>query len=88
MGRPKLYSSGAQKQAAYRARLEASTAVVDRQALDHLRQRSEALQEAVSVAARRGDPLARRCVAASVETVLEKVTAAFQERQECSEKGT
>ncbi len=82
MARPKLYACSAEKQAAYRARLCASTAVVDHKALEHLHQRLEDLQQAVSSAARRGDPLARRCVAASVETVLEKLTAAFRERPE------
>lgn len=85
MARPKLYNSPAQKQAAYRARRQESMAVVDRQALECLHRRLEALQQAVSAAARRGDPLAQCCCAGSVDTMLEKVTAAFQKR---AEKGT
>ena len=80
MARPRQYASAAQKQAAYRARLEASTALVDRRALEHLHERLERLQTAIGSAARAGDPLARRCRAASIETMLDKLAAAFQEQ--------
>ncbi len=80
MARPKLYSSSAQKQAAYRARLSANSLTVDRAALEQLHQRLEQLQQAVCAAAGRGDALAARCVAASADTVLEKLIAAFAER--------
>ena len=43
MTRPKRYACSAEKQAAYRARLCASTAVVDRRALERLHQRLEDL---------------------------------------------
>ena len=82
MARPKLYASSAEKQTAYRARLCANSVTVERQSLDLLHQHLKQLQRAVSSAARRGDPLARRCVAASPDTVLEKLTAAFRERSE------
>ena len=79
MPRPKQYGSAADKQAAYRARLEASTVLVDRVALERLHQRLDQLQVAVGSAARAGDPFAQRCRANSVETMLEKLVAAFQE---------
>ena len=85
MARPKLYASPAEKQAAYRARLCASTAIVDRHALDLLHQHLQELQRVVQEAARRGDPLARCCAATCPDTVIEKLTAAFRERPE---KGT
>jgi len=79
MARPRKYASTAQKQAAYRARLDASTTVVDRAALDCLHRRLDQLQSAVSAAARSGDPFARRCCASSVDTMLEKLVTAFME---------
>lgn len=78
MARPQQYQSAAAKQAAYRLRQTATTVAVDRAALDRLHQRLDALQRAVAEAARRGDPLARRCRAASIDTVLDKLIAAFQ----------
>jgi hypothetical protein len=79
MARSKVYASAAEKQAAYRARLDATTAMVDRAALDRLHQRLEQLQAAIGSAARSGDPFARRCRTVSVETMLDKLIAAFQE---------
>jgi len=79
LARPKQYASAAQKQAAYRARLEASTVLVDRSALERLHERLNRLQAAIGSAAGAGDPFARRCHAASIETMLDKLAAAFQE---------
>ena len=78
MARPRQYQSAAAKQAAYRLRQRANTVTVDRAALDRLHQRLDILQSAVAEAARHGDPLARRCRAASIDTLLDKLTAAFQ----------
>ena len=80
MARPRQYSSAAAKQAAYRQRLVATTAVVDRRALEQLQARLERLQGAIYEAAQQGDTLARQCHAASVETMLDKLIVAFQHR--------
>ncbi len=77
MARPPQYQSAAAKQAAYRARQAATTVLVDRDALDRLHQRLETLQSEMAEAARRGDPLACQCRAASVDTMLDKLIAAF-----------
>jgi hypothetical protein len=78
MARPQQYQSAAAKQAAYRARQTATTVLVDRDAFDRLHQRLESLQSEMAEAARRGDPLAGRCRAASIDTMLDKLIAAFQ----------
>ena len=80
MARPRQYANAAAKQSAYRQRLAATTAVVDRAALEQLHLRLNTLQDALWEAARRGDALASQCMAASVETMLDKLTAAFQSR--------
>lgn len=77
MGRRRQYESAAERQRACRQRQEAATVRVDRRALDRLHGRLEELQEALGEAARRGDPIARRCYAASVETMLEKLIGHF-----------
>lgn len=78
MGRRRQYGSAAERQRACRQRQEAATVRVDRRALERLHGRLEELQEAVGAAARRGDATARQCDAASVETVLEKLTRHFR----------
>ena len=80
MARPRQYGSAAAKQAAYRQRLAATTAVVDRNALEQLHMRLETLQDVIWVAAQHGDSFARQCKAASVETMLDKLIVAFQQR--------
>jgi len=78
MARPQQYQSAAAKQAAYRLRRAATTVAVDRGALDRLHKRLDTLQTALAEAARHGDPLACRCRAASIDTMLDKLIAAFQ----------
>lgn len=80
MGRPKQYTTAADRQAAYRRRLQDTTAVVDRQALEHLHQRLEQLQHALVAARAHGDPLAQAACSASIETMLDKLTALFHTR--------
>jgi hypothetical protein len=80
MGRPRLYGSGAERQRAFRQRLEVETVRVDRAALDRLHARLDRLQEAVRAAANAGDDVASACSAASVETLLEKLTRYFEGR--------
>ena len=77
MARPRQYSNAATRQAAYRARLATTTTVVDRAALDRLHTKLETLQETIREAAGHGDPFARRCTAVSVDTMLDKLIAAF-----------
>ena len=79
MSRPKRYASAAQKQAAYRQRQEAALVTVDRVALERLHERLEQLRTAVGYAAQQGNGFARRCRAASMETMLDKLIAAFLE---------
>jgi hypothetical protein len=73
MGRPKQYTTAADRQAAYRRRLQDTAAVVDRQALEHLHQRLEQLQHALVAARAHGDPLAQAACSASIETMLDKL---------------
>ena len=77
MGRPRQYESDAERQRACRARREAATVRVERRALDGLHQRLDRLQQALWRAAERGNPTARACQAASVETILEKLIRHF-----------
>jgi hypothetical protein len=77
MGRPRKYLDDAEKQAAYRARLAAETATVDRAALDALHERLDALQTAIHGAAARGDETARIVGSANIETLLENLAAHF-----------
>ena len=78
MGRPRQYGSGAQRQRAFRERLEAEWPRVYGRGLERLRQQMEQLQAAVCAAAEAGDEMARACQAASVETVLERVIEHFE----------
>ena len=80
MGRPRQYGSGAERQRAFRQRLEAAWPRVNGGALARLHQRLDELQRAVWAARDAGDESGRACSAASVETVLERVIEHFQER--------
>lgn len=80
MGRPKRYATAADRQAAYRRRLRENTALVDRQALERLQQQLDQLQQALAAAHAQGDPLARAAYSASIETMLDKLTAQFRAR--------
>jgi hypothetical protein len=80
MGRPRFYGSGAERQRAFRQRLAVETVRVDRAALDQLHARLDRLQEAVRAAANVGDDVASACSAASVETMLDKLTHYFEGR--------
>jgi hypothetical protein len=78
MGRPRQYGSDAERQRAHRQRVEATTARVDREALERLHQRLDRLHSAVVAAAKGGDPAARAGQAGSIETMLEKLTLHFE----------
>jgi hypothetical protein len=81
MGRPRLYGSAAERQRAFRQRLEAASVRVDRTALDQLHARLDRLQAAVRAAASAGDDVASACSAASIDTMLEKLTRYFEGRR-------
>ena len=80
MGRPKQYQSSAEKQAAYRARLDKDTVIVDRRVLDAHHRDLEELREAVYQAQCRGDEFARQCSAKSVQSMIHNMTDTFNER--------
>src|SRR5574341_1201104 len=80
MGRPRRYGGGAERQRAFRERLETEWPRVNARALTRLNERLDQLQAAVRAAAAVGDESARACEAASVETVLERVIRHFEER--------
>lgn len=81
MGRPRQYATPAERQAAYRHRLQDTTVLVDRQTLEQLDTRLALLQEAVAPLARRGDPLAQRVSRTSLVTLLDILTEWFQEQE-------
>lgn len=78
MGRPRQYESGAQRQRAFRQRLEGEWPRVNGVALERLHARLDQLQVAVRAAADAGDETARACQAGGVETVLERVIRHFE----------
>ncbi len=78
MGRPRKYSSDAERQAAKRARDKAEWVEVPRVAHEAHSARLEALQRAVSDAAKQGDVAAQAARAGSVDTMLDKLTAWFE----------
>lgn len=82
MARPRTYdqnapATAAQRQAAKRARDREQWVEVSREAHEGHNTRLEALQTAIHEAAQRGDTTAKACNAASIETMLEKLTAQF-----------
>jgi N-acetylglucosamine kinase-like BadF-type ATPase len=78
MGRLRKYESDAARKAAQRERDKAEWVQVPRAVHEAHAARLEALQRAVNDAARRGDAVAVRCRAASVDTVLENLTKYFE----------
>ena len=85
MGRLRKYESDAARKAAQRERDKAEWVQVPRVVHEAHTARLEALQRAVNDAARRGDAVAARCRAASVDTVLENLTKYFGR---CEEKNS
>jgi hypothetical protein len=80
MGRPRQYGSGAERQRAFRHRLETEWPRVNGAALERMNRRLDELQQAVWAARDAGDEIGQRCSSVSVETVLERVIRHFQER--------
>jgi hypothetical protein len=86
MGRPRQYGSDAERQRAFRQRLQTEWPRVNGAALERLHQRLDELQQAVWAAEDAGDESGRACSAASVETVLERVIQHFHERARQSQQ--
>ena len=84
MGRRKYYATAAERQAAYRRRLQEETLVVDRHSLERLDQRLARLHDAITTAMVQGDALARRVRCASVDSTLDKLTELFLERAQAA----
>ncbi len=83
MARPRKYdatATGAERQAAKRARDKAQWVEVSRDAHNAHAARLDALQAAINGAAARGDATARACNSASVDTVLENLAAHFESK--------
>jgi Lon protease-like protein len=83
MARPRKYSetaaaTGAQRQAAKRARDREQWVEVARDGYEAHAARLDKLQAAIYDAAARGDETAAACNAANVETMLEKLAAHFE----------
>ena len=80
MGRPRQYASAAERQRAYRERLDEEMVRVNRGSLERLEARLEQLHQAVRVAARAGDPVAQACSEGSIDGMLAKLTDYFEEK--------
>ena len=80
MARPRQYGSNAERQRAFRQRQATQIARVDRGALDRLHARLDQLQAALRAAADAGDETARAGRAASIDTMLERLTDHFRRR--------
>jgi hypothetical protein len=78
MGRPRQYGSAAERQRAYRERLEEEMVRVNRRELERLEARLERLNQAVREASRAGDPVAQACSEVSIDGMLAKMTAYFE----------
>jgi hypothetical protein len=87
MGRPRQYGSAAERQRAYRERLDEEMVRVNRRGLERLEAQLEQLNEAVQAASRAGDAMAQACMAGSVDTMLAKMTSYFEARAAGGEAG-
>jgi predicted phage gp36 major capsid-like protein len=86
MGRPRKYRSNAERQRAWRERLDAEMVRVQRASLERVEGQLERLQRAVAAAAQAGDETARSCRCEVVEGVLEKLIRHFEGRARKSEE--
>jgi hypothetical protein len=86
MGRPRKYANDAERQRAWRQRLEAEMVRVNRADLERLEATLTRLQKVVEEAAQAGDETAQGCRSESVGGMLEKLVRHFercaQEHQE------
>jgi hypothetical protein len=80
MGRPRKYASDAERQRAWRRRLDEEMVRVNRADLERWEARLRRLQEAVKAAAKVGDETAQVCQSGAVEGVLEQLIGHFEQR--------
>jgi hypothetical protein len=78
MGRPRQYANAAERQRAYRQRLEEEMVRVNRRDLERLETRLDRLNHAVRNAARAGDPIAQLYSEPSIDGMLFKMTEYFE----------
>lgn len=78
MGRPRQYANAAERQRAYRERLEEETVRVNWRALERLEARVEGLYRAVQAASRAGDSLAVAWNEGSEAGMLARMTSYFE----------
>jgi predicted HAD superfamily Cof-like phosphohydrolase len=77
MGRPRQYASAAERQRAYRERLDEEMVCVNRRGLERLEARLEELHQAVRTASQAGNAVARACNERSIEGMLAKMADYF-----------
>jgi hypothetical protein len=82
MGRPRKYASDAERQRAWRRRLDEEMVRVNRAGLERLEATLMRLQAAVKTAANAGDEMAQGCRSEAVEGVLEKLIQHFEGRSQ------
>lgn len=80
MSRPKQYPSAAARQAAYRARMKATTAWVNRAPFEQAQAALERLHQAISRGVRQGDPVAQTLYRPSPEALVMAVADWFTAR--------
>lgn len=81
MGRLRQYATHAERQVAYRHRLQDTTVLMDRIWVEQLDRQMAQLQEAAAPLARRGDALAQRLFRADLVNLLTLLTEWFQEQE-------
>jgi hypothetical protein len=80
MGRPRQYASAAERQRAYRERLDEEMVRVNRRSLERLEAQLEELHQAVQAASRAGNSVAQACNEGSIEGMLARMTDYFTEK--------
>ena len=78
MGRPRQYANAAERQRAYRARLEEEMVRVNRRQWERMEMRLDRLERAVRAASRAGDSLAQAWNEGSVEGMVVRMTSYFE----------
>lgn len=78
MGRPRQYANAAERQQAYRTRLEEEMVRVNRRQWERMEMRLDRLERAVRAASWAGDSLAQAWNEGSVEGMLVRMTSYFE----------
>ncbi len=79
-GRPRKYADHAARQAAYRRRIDEQAVSVDRQAHEQLAAALSDLRQAVTAAAKRGDPVAQAALWTGDADMIDALAAFFTGR--------